>query len=88
MGKALEIGDVLVVVGPRVAEAVGNQGTYYRVLSGGVLVRRECGECGKLFIMRRSDQVFCSETCSSRNRQRRYRQAKRAEAHVQSGGEE
>lgn len=71
----LEIGDKLTVVGPRVAK--DDYDRLYRVLPGGVLIKRECEECGGLFVMRRSDQLFCSTTCSSRNRQRRYRRAKK-----------
>jgi ribosomal protein L37AE/L43A len=67
----LEIGDKIVMVGPRVGK--DDEGKYYRVLPGGVLVKRECDECGKEFVVRRTDQLYCSKTCGHRARQARYR---------------
>lgn len=35
-----------------------------------------CKECGKDFFLIKSDQIFCSERCSSRFRQRKFRKKK------------
>lgn len=73
---ALEIGDKILMVGPRVGKDA--EGEYYRVLPGGVLVKRECDECGELFVMKRSDQLYCTKVCGHRARQARYRRRVKA----------